>query len=157
MAAKKDSNLLVKELQELPISEDVKFILLELSKRKSKMNQLKTRLRLLSVINTGLAIILLFWLVKMSQISHTDVFDLLAYLGSSKASIIFVILSISSMILTQSVSKEYNKHKKKYDDLREEAISRLNTGWKGNESSRVRDMISTLMHQINGVNLRHTK
>lgn len=157
MAAKKDSNMLLKELKELPISEDVKFILLELSKRKSKMNQLKTRLRLLSVINTGLAIILLFWLVKMSQISHTDVFDLLTYLGSSKASIIFVILSISSMILTQSVSKEHNKHKKKYDDLREEAISRLNTGWKGNESSRVRDMISTLMYQINGVNLRHTK
>lgn len=157
MASNKDSKQLLNELQELPISEDVKFLLLELTKRKNKMNQLKMRLRLLSIINTGLAIILLFWLVKMSQISHKDVFDVLSYLGSSKASVLFVILSISSMILTQSVSKEYNKQKKKYDDLREEAISRLNTGWKGNESSRVRDMISSLMDKINGVNLRHTK
>ncbi|TYP73767.1 DUF2663 family protein [Paenibacillus methanolicus] len=133
------------QIDELPISADAKGVLKEVVKRKEKVDGLKRRQTLLAIVNGGVAVVLLFWLYKLSRVSSSNVFDILNYLGGSTAATLFLLVAISSFLYAGSVSKEYKKEKQKYDDLRQEAITYLRAKWDVTEESMLRDKISTIL------------
>ncbi|MBB3109990.1 hypothetical protein FHS18_002053 [Paenibacillus phyllosphaerae] len=140
------------QIEALPIAEDAKGVIHEVIKRKGKVDGLKRMQILLAIINSGVAIIILVWLYKLSLVSNVNVFELISYLGSSTASTFFLLVAISSFIYSGHVTKEHKKEKQKYDDLRREAITYLRARWDIGEGSLLRDRISSILDQ-GGINL----
>ncbi len=143
--------------KELSVSEDTKELLKELIKRKEKEQQLKFRLILLSIINAIIIIVILFWMFRMNAAADFNVFNIIEYIGSSRASLVFILLAVSLFIYSSSVSKEHKKHKDKYDSLREEAARRLSASWKINEDSKLKDAISDKLKTEKDINIRYNK
>lgn len=137
----------LEQIDELPIAEDAKGVLKEVVKRKEKVVGLKRRQIALAVVNGFVAVIILYWLYKLSRVSSTNVFDILGYLGGSTAATMFLLVSISSFLYAGIVSKEYKKEKQKYDDLRKEVITYLRAKWDVTEESILRDRISAILRK----------
>ncbi|KIL39457.1 hypothetical protein SD70_20030 [Gordoniibacillus kamchatkensis] len=143
-------------IDSLKVAEDTKVLLKELVKRKDKKEQLKTRLICLGVINCFITTMVVFWLLKISAMSHANIFGVMDYFGSSRAAGIFLVLSASSFIYTGSLSKEYKKKKDKYEKLREEVARKISASWKITEDSKMKDEISEVLKSHNDINIRFT-
>ena len=141
----------------LPIAEDTKKLLLELIVRKEKVDRLDNLRRLLAFLNGGIALVVLVWLYRLDTISSKLTLDSLRYLGGSQASVLFIVTAVTAFFISGSVSREYKKQKQKYDDLREETITRMNTKWDITEESKLKDTISKLLDDYKEINIRHSK
>jgi len=144
----------MKELEQLAVSEDTKQMVREMIARKNKADQLQIRSRIVSGINLIVAIVVLYWLFKLSAVSSTSVLDALFYLGNSTASLLFVLIAVSFFIYGGTIMKAYKKEQQSYEDLRLEAVDKLRTQWDATEESRVRDQLSLLLDR-KGINIRH--
>ncbi|MVO98042.1 DUF2663 family protein [Paenibacillus lutrae] len=143
------------QIDQFPVAEDTKFMLKELVSRKRKTDGLKSRRNGLTLLNGTLIIVLMFWLIKAaSSASSGNVFSLIGYLGSSSASVIFILLAVSLFAYSGSLSKEYKKQKQKYEDLRAETLLKLTASWKSREDSKLRDEITKLLKDQMDINLR---
>jgi hypothetical protein len=145
------------EIDKLPVAEDTKQLLYELIKRKDKVDNLKRRNYILAALNLGIASVILFWLYRINSISSHATLDSIRYLGQSQASLLFILTAVTSFILSGATSREHKKQKQKYDDLREEAMTRLLAKWEITEDSKLRDTISRLLYDHNEINIRHVK
>lgn len=142
-------------IDNLSVSGDTKKILKELVKRKDIKETLKTRLLCLGALNCFITTMVLFWLVKINTISHSNIFGVMEYFSSSKAAQIFLILSISTFIYTGALSKTYKKKKDKYEKLREEVSRKISVSWKITEDSKLKDEISEVLKVQKDINIRH--
>lgn len=144
-------------IEKLQVSEDTKVLLNELVERKDKTARLKARNYALAVINIGIVMVLLAWMMKASAVASGNMFRMIGYIGSSKATMFFMLLSVSIFAYSNSVTKEYKKQKLKYDDLREETVKRLYASWKMREDSKLRDEVSALLKDRYDINIRYEK
>ncbi|UJF34176.1 DUF2663 family protein [Paenibacillus hexagrammi] len=144
-------------IDNLAVSEDTKKVLKELVERKEKADNWKKTLQALSLVNAGIVLILFLWMLKIKPDSKAQIFDMISYFGSSRASLLFIMLAVSTFFISGSVSKTHKKHKDKYDDLREETVTRLYSTWKVREESKLRDEVSDLLKKEKDINLRYVK
>jgi hypothetical protein len=142
-------------VENLHVAQDTKELLKQLIKRKEKERHYKFSLISLTVINSFIILVIIFWLIKIAKISNVNVFGILDYFSSSKASRVFIFLAISLFIISSYVSKEYKKKKEKYENLREEVSRKLSASWKIDEDSIIKDNISEILKTHKDINIRY--
>jgi hypothetical protein len=142
-------------VENLHVAQDTKELIKQLIKRKEKERLLKFSLIFLTVINGFIIMVTIFWLFKIAKISNVNVFGILDYFSSSRASRVFIFLAISLFIISSYVSKEYKKKKDKYESLREEVSHKLSASWKIDEDSILKDNISEVLKTHKDINIRY--
>lgn len=144
-------------IDKLAVANDTKVLLRELVVRKEKEQLFKKRLLYVSIVNGAITVIIVFWLLKLDAFSRGNMWNVIDYFSASKASVLFILLAISSFIYSSSLSKQHKKHKDKYDTLREETTRKIAASWKVNEDSRLKDEISEKLKAEKDINIRFGK
>ncbi|WNR43314.1 DUF2663 family protein [Paenibacillus roseipurpureus] len=138
------------------LSEDSQVMLKELSERKEKLDRLKRLQPLLSILAGGtlLGVIYLFHrLVIMKAGGNAMV--ILDMLISNRWLCALMLVCLSLFLYASSRSKETDKAKSKYEDLRTEVIERFDASWLRDLKSEVRDHVSRYLSSEFDINIRY--
>lgn len=136
------------------VSDDTEIVLKELQERKLKWDQLKKRQPMLSIA-TGAVLLLVVYLLYQQVIvrSSGNAILILDLLISNKLLCSLLLACISLFLYASNRSREMEKAKSKYEDLRIETIERLEASWLKDVKSEARDQISSFLSKEHDINI----
>jgi len=138
----------------LEVSDDTGRMLNELIKRKHKWDSAKHQLLLFSLISVACAALFLIAYQRfVSPMIHNPL-DVLGLTIGNQRVFILLLCSVASGFHTMQLTKKVNEYKGKYEVLRKEAISHLDTTWIANPKSELRDRVTEIMYK-KGVNVNY--
>ncbi|PYI57544.1 DUF2663 family protein [Paenibacillus flagellatus] len=144
-------------IDRMAVAEDTKRMLKELIARKEKERYYKARLVYVTIVNACVTATIALWLFKLQSDAGGNMMDVLDYFAQSKASVLFVLVGISTFIYAGSLSKQHKKQKDKYENLREEVTRRLSATWKINDDSKLKDALAEKLKSAKDINIRYIK
>ncbi|KRF03719.1 hypothetical protein ASG89_02870 [Paenibacillus sp. Soil766] len=136
------------------VSDDTELMLKELQERKQKWDKLKQFQPILS-ITTGASLLIVIYLLYRQVIvrSGGNAIMILDLLISNKLLCSLLLACISLFLYASNRSREMEKAKSKYEDLRIEAIERLEASWLKDVKSEARDQISSFLSKEYDINI----
>lgn len=136
------------------VSDDTEAMLKELQERKQKWDKLKQIQPILSIM-TGAILLFVFYMLFRHVIirSGGNALLILELLISNKLLCGLLLACISLFLYTSNRAGETEKAKSKYEDLRIEAIERLDASWLKDVKSESRDQISSFLSEKFDINI----
>ncbi|OAS21168.1 DUF2663 family protein [Paenibacillus oryzisoli] len=136
------------------VSDDTEVVLKELQERKMKWDYMKKRQPMLSIA-TGAVLLLVVYLLYQQVIvrSGGNAILILDLLISNKLLCGLLLACISLFLYASNRSREMEKAKSKYEDLRIETIERLEASWLKDVKSEARDQISSFLSKEHDINI----
>ncbi|WP_158299339.1 DUF2663 family protein [Paenibacillus antri] len=138
----------------LEVSEDTGRMLDELTKRKAKWDGAKNQLLLFCLIFAACSAFSFIAFQRFVSPMIKNPFDVLGLTIGDQRVYLPLLCSIASGFHTMQLTKKVNEYKLKYEVLRKEAITHLDTTWIANPKSELRDRVTEIMHK-KGVNVNY--
>ncbi|UKS24260.1 YpbF family protein [Paenibacillus sp. HWE-109] len=141
---------------ELNLSDDANKLLEELKARKQKWDKLKAIQPVFAIVTAAFVFFFIYTFYrKVLVISGGNALAILDLVISNPLFSGSLLISISLFLFTRNRMNQIEKAKSKYEDLRIEAIERLDTSWLKDVKSESRDQISSFLHQEYDINIVH--
>ncbi|OCT11782.1 hypothetical protein A8709_28335 [Paenibacillus pectinilyticus] len=138
------------------VSEDTEVMLRELQDRKKKWDKLKMRQPYLSIVTAAILLGVIYMLYRDVLVrSGGNALVILDLLISNKLLCGMLLAGISLFMYTSNRAGETEKAKGKYEDLRIEAVERLEASWLKDVKSEARDQISSFLSNLDDINIRY--
>lgn len=136
------------------VSEDTEVMLKELQDRKKTWDNMKKRQPILSIA-TGVILLIAIYMLYQQVIvrSSGNAIMILDLLISNKLLCSLLLVCITLFLYASNRSRETEKAKSKYEDLRIEAIERLEASWLKDVKSEARDQISSFLSKEHDINI----
>ncbi|CAN7661852.1 DUF2663 family protein [Paenibacillus sp. LjRoot153] len=136
------------------VSDDTEVMLKELQERKQKWDKLKQIQPILSIMTGAILLIVIYLLYRQVIVrSGGNAIMILDLLISNKLLCGLLLACISLFLYASNQSRETEKAKSKYEDLRIEAIERLEASWLKDVKSEARDQISSFLSKEHDINI----
>lgn len=140
--------------QSLPISEDTKRLLDMLREKKTELDKYKRVKGFWMGVTVGMGFLSLyvFYYYILLPLPSNSIL-IFKKITEHSLGISLLIGVLSSHFLSKYYTDKHQKAKKKYDDLRYEAIDRFSGNWLKSKEAKIIDTISAEMKQKYGINL----
>jgi hypothetical protein len=139
---------------ELNLSEDTKKMLEDLIERKKKWERRKKVRFFCFALTTGLCYFFAYtFYLNIMLGSGGNVMAMLDMIFSYRQVTFSFLASILSIMVARNEVNKAEKAKKKYENLREEAIDKLDSSWLRNVKSETREQVSKFMKVQYDINL----
>ncbi|NOV01206.1 DUF2663 family protein [Paenibacillus planticolens] len=139
---------------ELNLSDDTMKLLEKLKDRKKDWDKLK-RTQVIFIVLTGVLILYFTFTFyqKVLLVSGGNALAILNLLTSNKLLSGSLLASISFFMFTRNRVARIEKAKSKYENLRMEAIDKLDASWLKDVKSEARDQISSFLDKEHDINI----
>ncbi|KRE70064.1 DUF2663 family protein [Paenibacillus sp. Soil750] len=136
------------------VSDDTEVLLKELQERKMKWDNMKKMQPILSIATGAILLIVIYMLYRQVIVrSSGNAILILDLLISNKLLCGLLLACITLFLYASNRSRETEKAKSKYEDLRIEAIERLEASWLKDVKSEARDQISSFLSKEHDINI----
>ncbi|NQX62057.1 DUF2663 family protein [Paenibacillus qinlingensis] len=136
------------------VSDDTETLLKELQERKQKWDKLKQIQPILSIATGAILLFVIYMLYQQVIVRASgNAILILDLLISNKLLCSLLLACISLFLYASNRSRETEKAKGKYEDLRIEAIERLEASWLKDVKSEARDQISSFLSKEFDINI----
>lgn len=136
------------------LSDDTETMLIELRDRKLKWDKRKQMQPMLSILTGAILLFVIFLFYRFVIVkSGGSALNILELIISNRLLCGLLLVGVTLFMYTKNRAKETEKAKDDYEDLRVEAIERLDASWLKDVKSEARDQISSYLSKEFDINI----